>query len=155
MILLKDHYFLANVSSLNGNKWRKAVNNLSRKPKVLLVEDEPIIQKVHCLMLEKIGCDVDIASNGCEALKKSKNTYDIIFMDIGLPDITGIEVSHHLRAREHKHHLSATPIIAVTAFCLDDVREDCLRVGVNQLLAKPIDMKVFKQIILSTIGGTF
>src|ERR1700678_3501431 len=108
------------------------------KPKVLLVEDEPLIQKIHRLMLEKIGCEVELAGSGSEALNKIANHYDIIFMDIGLPDINGFEVTREFRQHELINAHKPTPIIALTAYCLHEVRDKCEAVGINKIATKPI-----------------
>ena len=64
----------------------------TKKMSILFVEDVPLIQRFSANMLETLGCDVTLASNGKEALQYSKNTYDLIFMDIGLPDEDGLAV---------------------------------------------------------------
>lgn len=130
------------------------MRGMCRKPKILLVEDEPIIQKLHFLMLQKIGCEVDVASNGQEALTKTDNTYDLILMDVGLPDIAGIEVSKKIRENESLHsRVKETPIIALTAYCIDDIRDACYEAGINQVIAKPIQMIELQKIILIYLGG--
>ena len=82
---------------------------------VLVVEDNPIAQRVAKSLLTQSSCQVDVASNGQEALNLWKqNEYDLIFMDIGLPDMDGYQVTHHIRVQEvtKNRHI---PIIALTA----------------------------------------
>jgi len=119
----------------------------SVKPKVLLVEDEPLVQKVHRFMLEKIGCEVELATNGREALMKSEQSYDLIFMDIGLPDITGIDVTKQIRLREVSLGQKRIPVIALTAYNLNDFKVASFAAGIDQLLPKPLKISDFEQLI--------
>lgn len=119
--------------------------NISNIPSILLVEDEPIVQRIHRLILELISCQVDIASNGKEAIKKANNHYDLIFMDVGLSDIDGIQVTKIIRQYElEKKH---TPIIMLTAYTGEDIKEKCLAAGANEVFNKPISTEKFKEII--------
>ena len=88
-------------------------------------------------MLEKINCTIDIASNGNEALKMFKDTtYDLIFMDVGLPDMDGLQVTREIRRLEKdKQHL---PIIALTAHVLEEDRINCINAGADDVLEKPV-----------------
>lgn len=110
---------------------------------ILLVEDEPINRKVLQFMLDNLACSYDIASTGNEAVSLAlKNTYDIIFMDIQLPDISGITVTEQLRAAGIN-----TPIIATTAHALPDEKRSFLSVGMNDVLAKPFRQQQISEII--------
>ena len=88
-------------------------------------------------MLEEIGCTTDIASSGREALEMfKKKAYDLIFMDVGLPDMDGLEVTREIRRLEKgKLHL---PIIALTAHVLEEDRINCINAGADDILEKPI-----------------
>ena len=100
---------------------------------ILLVEDEPINQKVVQFMLDNLGCQYDSASTGNAALALAKkNRYDLILMDIQLPDINGIEVTEQLRAQG-----ITTPIIATTAYSFDDELQGFITSGMNDVLLKP------------------
>jgi CheY-like chemotaxis protein len=100
---------------------------------ILLVEDEPINQKVVQLMLDNIGCRYDSANTGYSALALAKaKPYDLILMDIQLPDINGIEVTEQLRALG-----ITTPIIATTAYSFDDELHSFIASGMNDVLLKP------------------
>src|SRR5690348_15265429 len=94
--------------------------------KILFVEDEPIVRMITCAMLVELGYMLDSAINGKEALTKFFNGYDLIFMDLGLPDISGIEVTAEIRRLEsiQKH----TPIVAYTAYTDEIVKSECLAV---------------------------
>lgn len=112
-----------------------AAANQSRQNKfsVLLVEDAPLIQKFSMDVLEMLGCEVTLANNAADAFRLSKSHYDLIFMDIGLPDDNGVNVIRHFRQGRHPH----TPIIALTAQATDEIRQTCFDAGVNDFLAKP------------------
>lgn len=110
---------------------------------ILLVEDEPINQKVVQLMLDNIGCQYDSASTGNEAVALAKkNQYDLILMDIQLPDINGIEVTQQLRAVG-----ITTPIIATTAYSFDDELHSYIASGMNDVLLKPFRQENIETLI--------
>ena len=110
---------------------------------ILLVEDEPINRKVLQFMLDNINCIYDTATTGNEAVTLAlKNTYDIIFMDIQLPDFSGINVTEKLRAAG-----ITTPIIATTAHALPDEKRTFITAGMNDVLAKPFRQQQISEII--------
>ena len=113
--------------------------------KVLLVEDEPIVQKVHTCILKKLGCKVDLAINAEEALIKANNDYDIIFMDIGLPGKSGIEVTVEIRTNEIGR--KNVPIIVLTAYSDQEIKQKCLMAKANVVHTKPININTLKQIL--------
>jgi PAS domain S-box-containing protein len=84
--------------------------------KILLVEDQPIAAHVAAEILRSNGCSVDIAETGIKALEKfTDKVYDVILMDIGLPDIDGVKLAHKMRQFESANQKPASPIIALTA----------------------------------------
>ncbi len=107
-----------------------------KKPKVLLVEDNQLIQYIHHCFLSDLGCEVDIAKNGAEALTLARHSYDLIVLDIGLPDVDGIEVAKKLRF--YSNHIN-TPIFVLTAYVDPVTKKDCLDAGVARVLHKPIE----------------
>lgn len=113
--------------------------------KILLVEDDPIIQKVHGIMLKKIGCQVDIANNGPEALAMFENGYDAIFMDVGLGEMSGMEVTTEIRRREN--NVSHLPIIAMTGYGDEDSKNSCLAAGMDDVTVKPTTPETLKQLL--------
>ncbi|MBK8816051.1 MAG: PAS domain S-box protein [Methylococcaceae bacterium] len=111
---------------------------------LLLVEDSINNQKVIKAMLEKADYEIDIADNGHEALQKAKlNVYDMILMDLSMPVMGGMETTEHLRKNEGPNQ--KTPIIALTASAYDDKREDCIQIGMNGILSKPLNMASLQQ----------
>lgn len=104
---------------------------------ILLVEDNLINQKIAKVMLEDFGCHVDIIDNGKEVIDKipSLLQYQLIFMDVGLPDISGFEIVSRLRKEPS---LKDLPIVAMTAHILERDRQQAFEAGMNKVVAKPI-----------------
>ncbi len=107
-------------------------------PKILLVEDNLINQRVTSHLLNELGCSFDIADNGILAIKLyKKNAYDLILMDVGLPDMDGYTVTQKIRSLEKKDkHI---PIVALTAYASENDRQKCLNSGMDNVLTKPIN----------------
>jgi len=116
---------------------------------VLLVEDTPSIQMIHSKKLESLGCTFDLAKDGKEALEKMKNKYDLILMDLGLPDMDGIEVCRHIRQYEEENKLPRVPIAMITASPETlETKQGYKEVGIDIVLAKPVvEDRVWCQLI--------
>jgi two-component system, sensor histidine kinase len=105
---------------------------------VLVVEDNLLNQKVEKLMLEELGCVVDVSSNGIEAMDYfTTRRYDLVFMDIGLPEMDGFEITKRFREIERLERLESTPIVALTAHAFLDDGAGCRDAGMNDILLKP------------------
>lgn len=124
------------------------INAPETGPWVLLVEDNEMLQILHREMLTQLGCTVDIVANGEEALKWADYGYDFIFMDVGLPGKSGIEITAELRAREEQQKLR---IIALTAHG-EGIESACLAAGMESVIHKPVDLKTFKALIHSKVS---
>ncbi len=106
--------------------------------KVLVVDDNPVNQKLACALLAKLGCQVDTADDGEEALAKVNETqYGLVFMDCVMPVMDGFEATAAIRKLPDRPR-SAIPIIALTASATPEDRERCFAVGMNDFLTKPI-----------------
>ncbi len=112
--------------------------------RTLVVEDNELNQRVLARMLEQMGCRVDLAGNGQEALRQLKLSapegerpcYDIIFMDIQMPVLDGLRATAMIRAQEGGSR--RTPIVAVTAHAMKGDRENFIEQGMDAYLSKPI-----------------
>lgn len=113
--------------------------------KVLLVEDDKIIQMVHQKLLSLLGCEVHVAERGDIALEMSKDHYDLIFMDIGLPRMSGLEVIKRIRERDDA--TSKVYIIVVTSFTADENKKDFLAAGANVIVAKPLEVEWLREVL--------
>ena len=116
--------------------------NFSGK-RVLLVEDNQMNQILAENILTSVGFAVDIASDGIEAVEKMKSSsdgyYDVILMDIQMPQMDGYEATRQIRALDDKAK-SEIPIVAVTANAFEEDRKISMEVGMNGHLAKPYDV---------------
>ena len=113
--------------------------------KILIVEDNSINQQVATELLEQAGCIVSIANNGVEGVEKvTKNDYDLVFMDIQMPEMDGYQATLKIRSDSHYEKL---PIIAMTAHAMVSEREKCLKGGMNDHMAKPIDPDILLSIL--------
>jgi CheY-like chemotaxis protein len=115
---------------------------------ILLVEDDVIVQRVHQSMLNKLGCNVDIAMTGKSALKMVKNNlaYNVIFVDIGLPDITGFDVIKKIIAINKKASNDAV-VYALTGYAGEYEKLACLEAGAYDVLAKPIVCSQMRELL--------
>jgi signal transduction histidine kinase/DNA-binding response OmpR family regulator len=105
--------------------------------RILLAEDNPMNQKLAQYMLTKAGYQLEVANNGREAVEKytaDPERFDLIFMDVHMPELDGLEATKVLRNRGYKE----IPIIAMTADAMKEDREKCLGAGMNDYMAKPI-----------------
>ncbi|MEO8763517.1 MAG: response regulator [Ginsengibacter sp.] len=123
-----------------------------RGVQILLVEDNLINQKVASYTLTKQGAVVEIANNGKEAIMMLETKkYDIILMDIQMPEMDGFETTEYIR-NSIKESISKTPIIAMTASALVSERVKCLTLGMNDYLSKPFKPKELYEKISSQLN---
>ncbi|MEW6593904.1 MAG: response regulator [Thermodesulfobacteriota bacterium] len=119
--------------------------------RILVVEDNPVNQKLLSLMLQQFGYSSVIAGNGKTGLDEYLNgRFDLILMDIQMPVMDGFEATAAIRARENETG-GHVPIIAVTAHVMPGYREKCLENGMDNYLAKPFKMQELKDIIAETL----
>jgi PAS domain S-box-containing protein len=113
--------------------------------KILLAEDNPVNQKVALKMLKKIGYRADVAANGREVLKAlERQQYDIILMDVQMPEMDGVETT---RAILHNDSKNRPKIVALTAPALEGDRELYLRAGMDDYISKPITLEKLRSVL--------
>lgn len=118
--------------------------------KVLIVDDSKINLKVAETLMKPYNFNIDTAINGLEAIEKVNNQkYDLIFMDIMMPKMNGVETLYKLR----EHEDFTTPVIALTADAIEGTDEKYLNMGFNSYLSKPIDRKLLNKVINKYLGG--
>jgi CheY-like chemotaxis protein len=115
---------------------------------ILLVEDNPVNQKVAATKLEKRGHRVVVASNGKEALEVlNEENFDIVLMDVQMPEMDGFEATERIRQKEKEEGSGHIPIVALTAQAMKGDREKCLAAGMDDYVSKPIrDKDLFSAI---------
>jgi len=114
-----------------------------RKPKILLVEDDYVVQLVHSKFLTSLGCEICLAQNAEEALSMYSDQYDLILLDIGLPDVSGLDISVAIRNQAGTKHM---PIIALTGFG-DIIQKECDKVGIDEIAIKPIPANELRKLL--------
>jgi PAS domain S-box-containing protein len=131
-----EHEGLVTRHTLNNHHARgNPLPSLRHGIRVLLVEDNAINQKVAARMLEKMNCHVDMAGNGLESLTMAAQLpYDVILMDVQMPEMDGISATRALRAKG----FSDIPIIALTANSREEDKQECRAAGMSDFLSKPI-----------------
>jgi PAS domain S-box-containing protein len=113
--------------------------------RILLVEDNPVNQRLMAALLSKDGHQLTIANHGQEALEQlSAGNIDLVLMDVQMPVMDGLEASRQWRAREAAEGRAPLPIIAMTANAMAGDRDACLSAGMNGYVSKPIDIKVLQ-----------
>ncbi len=114
-----------------------ARSEAASSPRILVVEDNVVNQRVASHMLRRLGCHADVVPGGAEAiLAMDRGAYDAVLMDCMMPGIDGYEATRRIRASEPEGQ--RTPIIAMTASVLAGAREACLAAGMDDYLAKPV-----------------
>lgn len=121
--------------------------NQEKQLTVLVVEDDPMSRTFMLKMMNRIGIEADLAVDGLEAMRLyNKNTYDLIFMDIQMPVMNGYETTRLIREQEKLTDVY-TPIIAITAYALEEDREKCLKAGMDDYLSKPVSVDHLLEVI--------
>ncbi len=119
-----------------------------RHHRILLVEDHPANVLVAATLLEELGYDYDVAVNGFEALEKfSARSYAMVFMDVQMPEIDGLETTRRIREIENERKLTQVPIVAITGHASNTDRENCLKAGMQDYLSKPFRMEDLRRML--------
>jgi two-component system aerobic respiration control sensor histidine kinase ArcB len=154
-IVLPLQYFKSRKKTSKSSRAKKdAINKQTgvskdtklNPPRVLIVEDDAIAGKVASITLKSLNCEVTLITTGIEALQKFKNqSYDLIYMDIGLPDQNGCDVIKSIRSIEDNIGKPHTPIVALSAHIDKSGKTHCLQCGANQVINKPVTQEIFRQ----------
>ena len=123
---------------------------------ILLVEDRLINQRATCRYLEKFGHQVKIANNGKEAVSQyqANTPFDVILMDVEMPEMNGYEATKVIRNIEQKDNKSHTPIIILSGFSITDTKETLVQKGLDGCMVKPMDLELMYHIIDTTQNNT-
>ena len=129
--------------SLPRKSWAQPgykANPTFRGQRLLLVEDNPVNQRVAQRLLQKLAADVTIANNGAEALERiAESSYDAVLMDCQMPVMDGFTATRRIRELELSNDRRRLPIIALTANVMSEDRESCIAAGMDAHLGKPIE----------------
>ena len=131
---------------------RQRVVRTARRLHILLAEDNNLNQQVACGMLEAMGHSVTVADNGRKAVEACEaGAFDLIFMDIQMPEMDGYDATHLIRQRQQQSGVRA-PIVAMTAHAMSGDREKCLAAGMDDYIPKPIALDQLFSVIESNAG---
>ncbi|MEM6829475.1 MAG: response regulator, partial [Bacteroidota bacterium] len=117
---------------------------VGKVPKILLVDDNDVNRKVACGILKKSGCQIIEAKDGYEAIERvGSDTFDLIFMDIQMPNMSGVEATQKIKEMKIE---DLPPVVAMTAYSMEEDRQKFLDSGLDDYMAKPIraDMLINK-----------
>jgi CheY-like chemotaxis protein len=124
---------------------------VARVLRILVAEDNPINRLVAERTLERMGCVVEVAGNGLEAVQLAgKSEFDAILMDWHMPVLDGLEATSRIRAAERSRR---TPIIALTASALEGDRQVCIDAGMDGYLSKPVQPEQLLEMLASVTGS--
>lgn len=124
------------------------VKNLSKQIplQILVAEDNDVNQQLITIILKRLGYDVEMVNDGKEVLKKiSEQKFDIIFMDVQMPELDGIEATREIVKKLSKN--DRPKIIAMTAFALQGDKEKCIEAGMDDYISKPIKIEEIQHLI--------
>lgn len=120
---------------------------------ILLAEDNLINQKIASFTFARMGVKIDIASNGKEAVEMfHRKGYDVILMDLQMPIMDGLEAARQIRnVEKEKQPEQRVYIIALTANVLADKKDECMQAGMDNMMEKPLEEKVLREIIANSL----
>ncbi|MDE8034842.1 ATP-binding protein [Actinobacillus equuli] len=135
---------------------KKAVKINDHALKVLLVEDIEVNVVVARAMLEKFGCDVDVAMTGDEAFELfEQNSYDLILLDIQLPDMTGFDIARQLRERYENEEVDYLPLLVALTANIMQTKEEYQQQGMDDVLRKPLSLEALSECLNHYFNSDF
>ena len=144
-------------ASLARQRTLIADGNRSKRPSLLVAEDNPINQKVTMLLLRNLGYPADLAANGAEALAAlRRKDYALVLMDVQMPVLDGLEATRRIRTAQaagEPGFQRRLPIVAMTANALNSDREVCLAAGMDDFLAKPVRPEALRDMLAKYLGA--
>lgn len=121
--------------------------------RLLLAEDSPVSQRITRLMLERLGARVDVVADGREAVQAVRSLpYDLVLMDVAMPEMDGIQATQAIRAWERETERPALPILAMTAAALASDRRRCLAAGMDGHIGKPVTQEILSGELTSCLA---
>ncbi|TLY47950.1 MAG: response regulator [Gammaproteobacteria bacterium] len=122
--------------------------------RILLVEDDKLAAKIAQSILAELDCSIDVAPNAKTALESIQNKdYQLILMDIGLPDMDGIALAHRIRLQQWQR-TDTTPIVGLTAHIDVENRQRCLDAGMNTVILKPLNKEMARELLKTFVPDT-
>jgi len=122
--------------------------NINFNARILLAEDNLVNQEVAIGMLDILGCEVDVVSNGLEALQSfTSEDYDLLLMDCHMPEMDGFRATKEIRRFERSKGCKHTPVIALTADVQKGIQEQCIEAGMDDYLSKPFNQSALSDIL--------
>jgi two-component system, sensor histidine kinase and response regulator len=145
-MLQRGQGYFADKPSVNASEAKYLLSQNHSNARLLLAEDNPINREVMLDLLHGLFLSVDIAENGLEAVEKIRQShYDLILMDLQMPEMDGFEASRVIRCQAG---FEQTPILAMTASALEEDRNACLAAGMNDFINKPADPETLYRTLL-------
>lgn len=118
------------------------------RPRILVVEDNLVNQRVATGFLRMVDCEADTASNGFEAIERlSEQTYDLVLMDCMMPECGGFEATQRIREGKAGEANAGIPIVALTADGSSDARQSCLHAGMDDYMTKPVRFDLLRSML--------
>jgi two-component system sensor histidine kinase/response regulator len=136
-------------AALRGSSRAAVLPTIAHGLRVLMVDDSDIVRKVTGRMLEKLGCIIEYATNGSEAVRMcERGQYDLVLMDCQMPIMDGPSAARMIRSRVEA---SQPHIVAFTANILDENRRTCIEAGMDDFVTKPLDMDDLADLISAMV----
>jgi CheY-like chemotaxis protein len=121
-------------------------------PHVLVAEDNIVNQRLVKRILEKLGCTVDMANDGQQAVTLAvAGQYDLVFMDCSMPEMDGYQATGEIRRLQQEGSLPRVPIVALTANALREDRDKCLAAGMDDYLSKPVSQAELRTMLVKYV----